>query len=70
VMARVLGENKRMPNISREDVIVTQGKDRLRVTNWVPARGLDRRSSGETCARNARGLRSRIGENCRRAARG
>lgn len=41
VTARVLGENKRMPNISREDVIVTQGKDRLRVTNWVPARGLD-----------------------------
>jgi hypothetical protein len=39
VTVRTLGENKRMPEISHEDVIVKQGKDRLKVTNWTPARG-------------------------------
>jgi hypothetical protein len=33
VTLEVLGENKRMP------VIVKQGKDRLKVTGWMPARG-------------------------------
>ncbi len=35
----VVGEGKRMPEISREDMIVTQGEDRLTVTDWVAARG-------------------------------
>ena len=39
VTLRVLGENKRMPEVRREDVIVRQGKDRLKVTGWTPARG-------------------------------
>jgi hypothetical protein len=36
VTVRVLGENKRMPEVNREDVIVTQGRDRLQVTGWRP----------------------------------
>jgi hypothetical protein len=36
VTVRLLDENKRMPDINREDVIVTQGKERLRVTGWTP----------------------------------
>jgi hypothetical protein len=28
-----------MPEVNREDVVVKQGKDRLRVTDWTPARG-------------------------------
>jgi hypothetical protein len=39
VTLHVLGENKRMPEVNREDVIVRQGKDRLKVTGWTPARG-------------------------------
>jgi hypothetical protein len=39
VTLRVLGDNKRMPEVKREDVIVRQGKDRLNVTGWTPARG-------------------------------
>jgi hypothetical protein len=39
VTARLLGNNKRMPEINREDVVVTQGKNRLPVTGWTPARG-------------------------------
>lgn len=39
VTLRVLGDNKRMPEVNREDVIVWQDKDRLRVTGWAPARG-------------------------------
>src|SRR6202044_2112370 len=35
----VIGEGKRMPEVTREDVMVTQGKDRLKVTDWVAARG-------------------------------
>jgi hypothetical protein len=39
VTLRVLGDNKRMPEVNRDDVIVRQGKDRLQVTGWAPARG-------------------------------
>jgi len=38
VTANVAG-NKRMPDVSREDVVVKQGKNRVEVTDWVPARG-------------------------------
>ena len=31
--------NKRMPVISQQDVVVTQGKERLKVRGWVPAQG-------------------------------
>ena len=45
VTVRVLGDNKRMPEVAPEDVIVRQGKDRLQVTGWTPVgkdqRGLD-----------------------------
>jgi hypothetical protein len=34
-----VADSKRMPAISREDVIVKQGKNRLEVTDWVAARG-------------------------------
>jgi hypothetical protein len=36
VTLRVQGENKRMPEVNREDIIVKQGKDRLKVTGWTP----------------------------------
>jgi hypothetical protein len=39
VTVRVLGENKRMPEVNREDVIVRQGKERLQVTGWTPVGG-------------------------------
>jgi hypothetical protein len=39
VTLRLLGENKRMPEVNREEVIVKQGKERLQVTGWAPARG-------------------------------
>jgi hypothetical protein len=39
VTVRVLGENKRMPEVTREDVMVRQGKDRLQVTGWTPVGG-------------------------------
>ena len=32
---------KRMPQITADDIIVRQGKDRLQVTNWAPAHGLE-----------------------------
>jgi hypothetical protein len=35
----VIGEGKRMPEVNREDVIVKQGKDRLKVTEWAAACG-------------------------------
>jgi hypothetical protein len=38
VTLNVLGD-KRMPEVNRGDVMVKQGKDRLRVTDWTPARG-------------------------------
>jgi hypothetical protein len=45
VTVRLLDKDKRMPDVSREDVIVRQGKDRLKVTGWRSARqglaGLD-----------------------------
>jgi hypothetical protein len=39
VTVRVLGKNKRMPEVHREDIIVRQGKDRLKVTGWTPVGG-------------------------------
>jgi hypothetical protein len=42
VTVRVLGENKRMPEVNREDVIVKQGKERLQVTGWTPLSGDER----------------------------
>jgi hypothetical protein len=39
VTVRVLGKNKRMPEVNREDIIVRQGKDRLQVTGWTLLRG-------------------------------
>jgi len=39
VTVRRLGENKRMPDVNREDVIVRQGKNRLHVTGWRPVGG-------------------------------
>ncbi len=39
VSVRVVGDNKRMPEVNREDISVEQGKDQLRVTGWTPARG-------------------------------
>lgn len=38
VTATPLGD-KTMPELSRDDVMVKQGKDRLKVTDWTPARG-------------------------------
>jgi len=38
VTASVAG-NKRMPEITQDDVVVRQGKSRLEVTGWTPARG-------------------------------
>lgn len=34
-----VGSDKRMPVISPEDVIIKQGKERLKVTDWIPAKG-------------------------------
>lgn len=34
-----VASNKRMPEISQQDVVVTQGKERLKVRGWVPAQG-------------------------------
>jgi hypothetical protein len=34
-----VANNKRMPDINQNDIVVRQGKARLDVTNWVPARG-------------------------------
>lgn len=39
VTVQLLDENKRMPEVNREDVIVRQEKERLQVTEWTPARG-------------------------------
>ena len=39
VTLRVLGENKRMPEVTREDVRIAQNTQRLQVTGWTPARG-------------------------------
>ena len=35
-----VADGKRMPNLSADDLIVKQGKDRLRVTDLVPAHGM------------------------------
>jgi hypothetical protein len=34
-----LDSGKRMPVINQEDVVIQQGKQRLKVTEWVPAKG-------------------------------
>ena len=34
-----VANNKRTPEISQQDVVVTQGKERLKVRGWVPAQG-------------------------------
>ena len=34
-----VGTNKRMPQINPEDIVVKQGKQRLPVTEWIPAQG-------------------------------
>ena len=39
VTVRLLDQSKPMPEVNREDVIVRQGKNRLRVTGWTPAHG-------------------------------
>ena len=39
VTVRLLDQDRQMPDVKREDVIVRQGRDRLRVTGWTPARG-------------------------------
>jgi hypothetical protein len=39
VTVRLLGKDKRMPAVNREDIIVRQGKDRLQVTGWSPIGG-------------------------------
>lgn len=39
IVTASVNDGKRMPPISPGDVIVHQGKDRLRVTEWVPAQG-------------------------------
>jgi hypothetical protein len=39
VTLRVQGKNKRVPEVNREDIIVRQGKDRLKVTGWTPVGG-------------------------------
>ncbi|MGA2097085.1 MAG: hypothetical protein ABSH39_12355 [Candidatus Acidiferrum sp.] len=39
VTLRLLGDNKRMPEVSRDDVTVKQGSTRLQVTGWAPATG-------------------------------
>src|ERR1700744_4955471 len=31
--------DKRMPELSQQDIAVTRGKERLKVTEWVPAKG-------------------------------
>jgi hypothetical protein len=36
-----MANNKRMPEISQQDVVVTQGKEPLKVRGWVPAQGHD-----------------------------
>lgn len=71
-----VASDKRQPQINLEDVVVKQGKERLQVAEWVPARG-DRagldlfiliddgptRASGRTsrnCARSLRLSRRRL----------
>jgi hypothetical protein len=39
VTLRALGDDKRMPEVNREDVVVRQGSNRLQVTGWEPAQG-------------------------------
>jgi hypothetical protein len=34
-----VASNKRMPNLDQDDILVKRGKERLQITNWIPARG-------------------------------
>jgi len=34
-----VANDKRMPEISQQDIVVTQGKQRLNVSEWIPAKG-------------------------------
>jgi len=34
-----VASDRRMPQINQEDVVIKQGKERLKVTEWVPAQG-------------------------------
>ena len=34
-----VASDKRMPVINQDDVVVNQGKERVQVTDWVPAKG-------------------------------
>jgi len=34
-----VADGKRVPEIKREDVFIQQGKERLKVTDWIPAQG-------------------------------
>src|SRR5580698_9975711 len=34
-----VADDKRMPEVTPQDVFVKKGKERLKVTEWVPARG-------------------------------
>jgi hypothetical protein len=36
-----VANDKRLPEISRQDIIVTQGKQRLKVSEWTPAKGIN-----------------------------
>jgi len=39
VTVNVIGENKKMPDLDRRDIMVKQGKNRLQVIDWFPATG-------------------------------
>src|SRR5580658_2232773 len=41
VTLRVLGDNKRTPELTRDDIIVRQGNERVKVTSWAPANASD-----------------------------
>jgi hypothetical protein len=39
VTVNVIGENRRMPEVNRDDVKVNRGRDKLQVTDWTAAKG-------------------------------
>ena len=39
VTVNVVGENRRTPEVNRDDVKVNQGRDKLQVTDWTAAKG-------------------------------
>jgi hypothetical protein len=36
-----VANDKRLPEISQQDIVVTQGKQRLKVSEWTPAKGIN-----------------------------